>query len=57
MTNWLTRIGNWFLGNAGEVEKLDDAMKAMVNRQTRRAFYFGAVVGILVTAGLVRLLG
>lgn len=57
MTNWLVRIGNWFLGKAEEVEQLDSAMKTIVNRQTKRAFYLGAGVGILVTAGLVRLLG
>ncbi|SHK02333.1 hypothetical protein [Propionispora hippei] len=57
MTNWLVRIGNWFLGKAEEVEQLDSAMKAIVNQQTKRAFYLGAGVGIVVTAGLVRLLG
>lgn len=57
MTNWLVRIGHWFLGKAEEVEQLDGAIKAIVNRQTKRAFYLGAGVGILLTTGLVRLLG
>lgn len=57
MVNFLKKAANWFLGKAEEVEKLDDAIKASVNQQTKRAFYIGAAVGVVATAAVIRIIG
>ncbi len=57
MVNFLKKVANWFLGKAEEVEKLDDAIKVAVNQQTKRAFYIGAAVGVVVAVAAVKVLG
>lgn len=57
MVNFLKKAANWFLGKAEEVEKLDDALKSAVNQQTKRAFYIGAAIGVVVTTAVVKVLG
>lgn len=57
MVNFLKKAGNWILGKADEIDKLDDVLKAAVNQQTKRAFYIGAAVGVVATAAAMKVLG
>ena len=57
MINFLKSIGNWFLGKAEELDELDDEIKAVINVQTKWAFGFGVVVGIMLTLGVIRMVG
>lgn len=57
MINLLKRVGNWFIGKAEELDKLDGEIKAIINVQTKRAFGLGVIVGILLTAVLIKLVG
>lgn len=55
--NGLKAIGAWFLGQADELERVDDKIKEAINAQTKRAFFIGVVVGLLVAASALKALG
>lgn len=56
MVNFLKHIGQWFLGKSEAIEKLDAEVKAVVNTQTKRAFAFGAALGVVVTIVIIKLM-
>lgn len=55
--NGLKAIGAWFLGQADELERVDDKIKEAINAQTKRTFFIGVVVGLLVAASALKALG
>jgi hypothetical protein len=56
MINFLKSIGTWFIGNADKLEALDQEVRSQINAQTRRAFVYGAVCGVMVSIIIARVL-
>lgn len=56
MTDFLKRVGNWFIGKSEEIEKLDEEIKTVVTQQTKRAFGIGVGLGAIMVAIVVNLL-
>ncbi|CUH97355.1 putative membrane protein [Propionispora sp. 2/2-37] len=57
MVKFLKHAGEWILGKADEINKLDGIIKAAIHQQAKRTFYIGDAVGIVVTVVIVKIIG
>ena len=57
IVNGLKTVGDWFLGKADVLERVDDKIREAINIQTKRAFLIGITVGVLAAASILKVLG